>query len=240
MVSFPRSLPSFIPLHGCSILPVCSGLHAVIQSPREDRIPGGRCDWQQVGGCGRLQPFSTGRGCLGLCEDQGWCGHQEQETRVPGSGPHSRRGGPSPGYLGAQDIEASGLSGPTPPPFPEEVGVVRVPKVKEGVSVASSPLLPFCILRGPQSPASFPPPNCHCKPEGNPKPHVHRRSLSQQEGVGEPRAPSAARSGSRSQWSALFIHGNFHSGAFRVGPTCGSDSSTGSELRILRASVSQP
>lgn len=193
--------------------------------------------WVAVGGS---NPFPQGEAAWASAKTRAGVGTRNRKPECQGPALIPAGAALHLATWGPRDIEASGLSGPTPPPFPEEVGVVRVPKVKEGVSVASSPLLPFCILRGPQSPASFPPPNCHCKPEGNPKPHVHRRSLSQQEGVGEPRAPSAARSGSRSQWSALFIHGNFHSGAFRVGPTCGSDSSTGSELRILRASVSQP
>lgn len=185
MVSFPRRPPSFVPLHGRVVLPRVLVPACSCPIPKGG-LDNGRALLLAAGGRLWAAPsLSTGEAAWGSAKTRAGVGTRSRKPESQGPALIPSGAALCLATWGPRDIEASGLSGPTPPPFPEKV--ICVPKVKEWVSVASSLLLPFCTLRDPQSPASFPPPNRHSKPEGNPKLHVHRRSLSQQEeGGGSP------------------------------------------------------
>lgn len=122
--------------------------------------------WVAVGGS---NPFPQGEAAWASAKTRAGVGTRNRKPECQGPALIPAGAALHLATRGPRDIKASGLSGPTPPPFPEEVGVVRVPKVKEGVSVASSPLLPFCILRGPQSPASFSPSKLPLQTRGEPQ-----------------------------------------------------------------------
>lgn len=90
----------------------------------------GPLNGEQAGGSWRLQPLPQGEDGWGPARTRAGVGNglRKPESQDPalipsGEAPHLVIWGPT-------DVGASQLSGPSLPPFPKEVGVVCVPKVK--------------------------------------------------------------------------------------------------------------
>lgn len=90
----------------------------------------GALNGEQAGGSWRLQPLPQGEDGWGPARTRAGVGNglRKPESQGPalipsGEAPHLVIWGPT-------DVGASWLSGPSLPPFPKEVGVVCVPKVK--------------------------------------------------------------------------------------------------------------